>query len=351
MPVSGQTLRRRVPRRWLWLTAMAAAVLVAGVVAVGVWHRPPPRVALPLRAAGEIALPGDSSRFDYASLDAERGLLFVAHLGASEIVEIDVHAGSIVRVIHGVEQVHGVLVVPQRRRVYATATAANTMVVLDEDTGAQIQQAPTGDYPDGLAFDPIHAAVWTTNETGGSETVIDADSGQVRGTVQLDGEAGNVAYDPQGRQMLAAVQTRNEVAVIDLARLSVTRHVPLPGCDHPHGLTLDPEHRLAFVACDANATLLTIDLTTWAVAATQRVGDNPDVLAFDPAPGRLYVAAESGWLTILDEHDRTLTVAGRSHLADGAHVVAVDPTTHRSYYPIPHGTAGHPSLLIYQPTP
>lgn len=104
------------------------------------------------------------------------------------------------------------------------------------------------------------------------------------------------------------------------------------------------------MACDANATLLTVDLNTWAVVGAHRVGDNPDVLAFDPAAGRLYVAAESGWLTILDEHDRTLTVAGSSHLAAGAHVVAVDPTTHRSFYPVPHGHAGGPTLLIFRPT-
>jgi DNA-binding beta-propeller fold protein YncE len=339
---------RLLRRRWLWLAAALTAVAVAVVVAVVVWHRPPPTVPLPVHAVGQIALPGDSSRFDYASLDTERGLLFIAHLGASEIVVVDVHAGSVVRVIHGVDQVHGVLVVPQRHRVYATATGANTMIILDEDTGAQLAQAPTGEYPDGLAYDPIHATIWTTNETGGSETIIDADNGQVRGTVPLGGEAGNVAYDPPTRQMLAAVQTRNELAVIDPATLAITRRVSLPGCDHSHGLTLDPDHRLAFVACDANATLLTVDMNTWTVVGTHRVGDNPDVLAYDPAAGRLYVAAESGWLTILDEHDRNLTGTGRAHLADGAHVVAVDPTTHRSFYPVPHGERGAPALLIFQ---
>jgi hypothetical protein len=64
------------------------AAIAAVVVAALVRHQPPPRVTLPLRQVGEIALPGDSSRFDYASLDTERGLLFIAHLGASEIIEI-----------------------------------------------------------------------------------------------------------------------------------------------------------------------------------------------------------------------------------------------------------------------
>jgi hypothetical protein len=61
------------------------------------------------------------------------------------------------------------------------------------------------------------------------------------------------------------------------------------------------------------------------------------------------VAAESGWLAILDEHDRHLVVTGSGRLADAAHVVAVDPGTHRSYYPIPAGHDGRPVLLVFDP--
>jgi hypothetical protein len=86
------------------------------------------------------------------------------------------------------------------------------------------------------------------------------------------------------------------------------------------------------------------------VTGTNSVGDGPDVLAYDPPAHRLYVAAESGWVTILDLHDSQLAVVGNDHLADGAHVVAVDPNTHRSYYPIPAGSDGHPALLERQAT-
>src|SRR5205807_2282824 len=82
--------------------------------------------------------------------------------------------------------------------------------------------------------------VWTTNESGGSETVINADTNQVTGTIDLGGEAGNVYYDPVAGQMLVDVQSRNQLAVIDPTALTITRRVPLPGCDHDHGLSLDP---------------------------------------------------------------------------------------------------------------
>jgi DNA-binding beta-propeller fold protein YncE len=153
--------------------------------------------------------------------------------------------------------------------------------------------------------------------------VIDAVTGAVRGTVALGAEAGNVAYDPNSDQMLVAVQGHNQLAIIDPATLTVTARVPLPGCQHSHGLALDPGNRLAFLACDGNATLLTVDLTTRKITGTNTVGEDPDVLGYDQNAHRLYVAAESGLLSVLDLHDRHLSVTGSDHLADGAHVVTL----------------------------
>jgi DNA-binding beta-propeller fold protein YncE len=335
------------------LVSGAVAVLVAAGAAAFVLTRGPsaPNSPLPLRTVHELALPGDNSRFDYASLDAQRGLLFVAHLGASEVIEIDVRANKVVRTIPNLSDVHGVLVVPALRRVYATATGANQVVALNEDTGEVINHAPTGNYPDGIAYDPRRNAIWTTNETGGTETVVDADNATVRGSVNLGGEVGNVVYDSTADLMLVDVQGRNDLAIIDPASLVVTKRVSLPGCDHDHGLALDTAARLAFVACDGNATLLTVDMNTWQVTGTNLVGADPDVLAYDTSAHRLYVACESVTVSILDLRDGRLTVAGSDHLADGAHVVAVDSGTHRSYYPVPAGSDGRPALLERESTP
>src|SRR5262249_54821202 len=132
--------------------------------------------------------------------------------------------------------------------------------------------------------------------------------------------------------------------------MTVSQRVALPGCDHPHGLSVDGPDRLVFVACERNATLATVDQTNWNTLGTNPVGEDPDVLAYDGGARRLYVAAESGTLTTLDLRDHTLAVSGSGHLADNAHVVAVDPDTHRSYYPVPSGSNGHPALLEREPS-
>jgi DNA-binding beta-propeller fold protein YncE len=305
---------------------------------------------LPLRLVSETALSGGPVRFDYAALDAERGRLFIAHMGAGELIEVDVHAHAVVRTVPKLPDIHGIIVVPDKHRVYATATGNNQMVAIDEDSGQVVFRAPTDTYPDGLAHDPVRRTVWTTNESAGTETVIDADSGAVRATVPLGGEVGNVVYDPPTDRMVVAVQGRNDLAVIDPVSFTVTQRIPTPGCDHPHGQALDVTDQLMFVGCEANATMVTVDLANRHVIDHHGVGETPDVLAYDPGANRVYVAAESGWVSIFDHDHGHLTVRGSAHLADGAHSLALDPTTHHSYIPIPKDHNGLPVLQEYEPT-
>ncbi|WP_231611583.1 YncE family protein [Rhodococcus sp. CX] len=192
-----------------------------------------------MRQVAQVELTGGPVRFDYTSLDSGRGLLFIAHMGAGEIVEVDVRSHQVVRTVTDVPDVHGVLAVPDKHRVYATATGRNQLVAFDEDTGEVLFTAPTGEYPDGLAYDPIRNTVWTTNEHAGTETVVDADSGAVRATVDLGGEVSNVVYDPVIARMVVAVQGRGDLAEIDPAGYTVTDRIPIPGCDSPHGQVLD----------------------------------------------------------------------------------------------------------------
>jgi DNA-binding beta-propeller fold protein YncE len=240
---------------------------------------------------------------------------------------------------------HGVLVVPAVGRVYATATDAHELLTIDERTSKVLARAPAGEYPDGIAYDSNDRRVYVSDESGGVETVFSA-SGHRIGTVSLGGEAGNVQYDPVSRRVLADVQTRNEVAVISTRTNRVIRRVALPGCDHDHGLLVDAPRRLAFVACDGNAKLLTLDLSRMKVTGTASVGRSPDVLAFDTSLRRLYVSAESGDIAVFAEHSHGLEKLAQGFLAPEAHVVAVDTRTHFVYFPLQSG----PVVRIMKPT-
>jgi DNA-binding beta-propeller fold protein YncE len=333
----------------VWSTPLAMLLAAVAVAAGCSSTHVPDSGELPLRRVSETPLTGGAARFDYMALDTGRGLLFVAHMGAGELIEVDVRAHTVVRTLPDLPDVHGVIVVPDRHRVYATATDRNQIVAMDEDSGAVVFTAATGTYPDGLAYDPVRNAVWTTNEHAGSETVIDADTGSVRGTVTLGDEVGNVIYDATTDRMLVAVQGRGDLAVIDPGSFVVGQRIPMAGCDQPHGQALANDAQVMFVGCAGNATLVTVDVAGRTVIDHRKVGESPDVLVYDAGAHRVYVAGEDGWLSVFDHTTGSLTPLGTAHLAEGAHSLALDPATHHTYYPIPNGGSG-PVLWEFEPT-
>ena len=287
-------------------------------------------------------------RFDYVSLDARSNKLYVAHMNASQLLVVDVRSLKIVKTL-AVPGVHGVISVPQLGRVFASATDVQRVLTIDAKTESIIASAPAGKYPDGLAYAPIERHVFVSDEGGGVETVINA-RGQRIATIPLGGAAGNVQYDSGSGHVLVDVQTRNDVAVIDPKKNRIIGRIPMPGCVNDHGLYIDSVHRLAFVACDGNAVLLTLDLRSMTVTGRASVGDSPDVLAFDTSSRRLYVSAESGVVAVFAETEHSLRKLGQGFLATEAHTVAVDPRTHLVYFPLQSGSTGRAQLLIMKPS-
>src|SRR5439155_228619 len=83
---------------------------------------------------------------------------------------------------------------------YATATGANQLAVIDGASGAVVARVPTGDYPDGLAYDPDDRKVFVSNERGGTVTVVDATTNRRVADVELGGDTGNTQYDGRPRR-------------------------------------------------------------------------------------------------------------------------------------------------------
>lgn len=140
----------------------------------------------------------------------------------------------------------------------------------------------------------------------------------------------------------------NEVVAIVPATTKIVGRYPLPGIKNPHGIALDMVNRLAFIAGEENHSLAVVDLNSMKVLSVHQVGDDPDVLAFDPSLKRLYVSAESGTVSVFRETERDLRLLGQFNMPH-AHTVAFDPKSHLVYFPL-ENVAGHPLLRIMRPT-
>jgi hypothetical protein len=304
---------------------------------------------LPLRTIRDVPLSGGSTRFDYQSFDPNTGRLYIAHLGDDSMVVFDANKEVLVGEVKNLARVHGILAVPELHRIYASATGSNELAIIDDNTLEIVARAPAGDYPDGVAYASKASKIYVSDLHGKTDTVIDAKTNQRLTTISLGGGAGNTQYDSASEHIFATVHRQNELAEIDPSNDQIIGRYPLPGCSESHGLLIDSEHRLAFVACEGNAKLAVFDLEAKKMTAIQSVGADPDVLAFDKGLGRLYVSAESGIITVFDERGRKLEKMGEGFFAPNAHSVAVDSKTHRVYFPL-QSVGGKPVLRVAVPT-
>jgi hypothetical protein len=93
---------------------------------------------LPLKALADVPLSGGTTRLDYQSLDSATGRLYIAHLGSDLMTVFDVNKQVVVGDVKDLKKVHGVLVVPDLHRVYASATGTNELAVIDDQTLAVV---------------------------------------------------------------------------------------------------------------------------------------------------------------------------------------------------------------------
>jgi YVTN family beta-propeller protein len=305
--------------------------------------------ALPLKVLTDIPLTGGTTRLDYQSLDSGSGRLYIAHLGSDLMTVFEVNKQTIVGDVKDLKHVHGVLAVPELHRVYASATGTNELAVIDDQSLRVIARVPAGDYPDGIAYASKENKIYVSDLHGKSDTVIDAKTNQRLTTISLGGGAGNSQYDSVSDRIFVTVDGREELAEIDPNSDQVAARYPLTGCQGSHGLLIDSENRLAFAACEENSKLVVFDLQSKKATDTLSVGADPDVLAFDTTLHRLYVSAESGNISIFEEHDRRLQKVAEGFFAANAHTVAVDSRTHRVYWPL-QNVGGKPVLRITVPS-
>jgi DNA-binding beta-propeller fold protein YncE len=295
----------------------------------------------------DVPLPGRPGRFDYQSLDGRSGRLYIAEMGAGGLIAFDTRTRRVVARAGGLPKATGVLAIPELQRVYVSAPGSHRVAILDDSTLRTIGSVEGITFPDGLAYAADAGKVFVSDEFGGHEIVIDAGNNRMRAAIPLGGEAGNTQYDSIGRQILVAVQTRNELVTIDPVSERITGRYHLSGADRPHGVLVDGPRRIAFVANEGNQKLLVVDLRTMGVTSEQSVGREPDVLAFDMILRRLYAASESGVVTVFGARQKRLEYWG-TYTAPQAHSVEVNSTTHEIYLPLAN-VGGRPVLRILAP--
>lgn len=314
----------------LLFTVMALSFISFGHVSVqtdGPVHRC-------LRTVADIRLPGNPTRFDYQSIDPERSLLFIAHLGDNAVTVFDLKSHRVLRNITGVPGPHGILAVPELGKVFVSATGANEIYVLDEKSLTVVGKVRGGYFPDGIGYAAQAGRIFVSDEFGKTVSVIDARSLKPVRTIKIGGRVGNTHYDPASNLIYTADESANELTEINPSTLEITGRIKLPGCGGAHGFTIGEMPHYAYVTGEDNSSLVVVDLANRKVIQTFAVGSGPDVLAIDDGLNLLYVASESGVITIFKIGGARISKLCEWKLWAHAHTVSVDQATHMVYFPL-----------------
>ena len=309
-------------------------LLISMVLAFG--FRPQAQGSSPtLKKIAEFDLPGPAGkRFDYLTIDSEDHYLISAHLAAGQTYVIDLRTNKVVATVAGTPGAEGVEYVPELKKFYTSNAGDNTIGVIDLRQMKVVKRIPTDRKPDGSSYAAPFHKLYVSDERGKAEAVVDVTKDEVVKTLHFNSETGMPQYDPVARKVYVNLQDENIFAVIDPATDEVIGRYQVGRCKGNHGMTLDPEHHLAFLSCEGNNLMTVFDLDKHQPIAYLSMADDPDVIKFDPALGRIYAACYSGAISVFHQDDpqhyRKLEDFKVQH---AVHSLAVDEETHRVYTP------------------
>ena len=274
---------------------------------------------------------GGEGGWDYLAVDSEVNRCYISH--QNHVVVFDTAKEKVIGDINNTPGVHGIAIATGHNKGYISNGGDNSVTVFDTATLKETGRIKVGNRPDAILFDPATKRVFTFNAGSKDCTVIDAVKDTNIGTIPLGGKPEFAQSDEMGL-VFVNIEDKNEIAVIDAEKLTVTNRWSIAPCESPSGLAIDLKNKRLFSAC-SNGKMAITDYATGKVIATPAIGKGPDAAAFDPEKGLAFSSnGQDGTLTVIKEEPIgrfRFSVVETVATAPMARTMALDTKTHRIY--------------------
>jgi DNA-binding beta-propeller fold protein YncE len=183
---------------------------------------------------------------------------------------------------------------------------------------------------DGMAYDAASRHVFVTDGDGQLLNVIDAVSARKIASLPLGGQPEFPAADGNGHVFVNIESTR-EIVAIDAKALAITVRWPIPDCESPHGLAMDPVTQRLFTSC-ANGKLFVVDAQNGHIVAAIAIGKGSDAVAFDAKRRLVFSSNGEGTLSVIAEKSADeFVLLGNVPTIRGARTMTLDPDNGRIF--------------------
>ena len=261
----------------------------------------------------------------------------MAHTDFGTVDVIDPDRLEVVGVIEGCPEGSGVLCAGGSRLAFAASRGSGKVLVLDPDQLGIVREIAVGPKPNGLAWDQSRGQLLVADVDSDDQAarIASASTGEVMSRTRLPGRPRWCVFEATGDRYLLNIRDPScLISLTPLGEISASWPVSSRG---PHGLDLDRERGLAFVACDGGQVIV-VDIADGSGLAAIPTSGEPDAIWFNPSRQHLYVAVGNpGVVDIVDTARNRLTESVRTE--PGAHTTAFDVERQRLYVFLPGSAA------------
>ncbi len=205
-------------------------------------------------------------------------MLYVTTEITDTISVVDPRTRAVVRRIPtGQKESHMLALTRDGRRAYTSNVHAGTVSAVDltgEKPPVFIAVSP---YAQRITLSVDDTMAFTADQEQPRLAVIDTRANAGARWVPLPGIAFSTAATPDGRSLVVTFPGRNEVGLLDLTTMQVTRTLAVPPT--PQAVVVSSDGARAFVSCDRSGQVAVLDLRTWRLERAIESGPMADGLA------------------------------------------------------------------------
>ena len=273
---------------------------------------------------------GAPDRWDFVTFDPTSGRVYVAH--QDRVAVVDGRTARLLGEVAGIAGgTHGIAIAPRTGTAYTDDGEAGTAIPFDLVTLKTQPPIKVDADADTVAADPASGHIFVIDGDPGKISVIDPATRAVVATIDGGGKLEFAVADGTGHIYVNG-EAKREVLSVDTRTNRVTARWPIPACESPHGLAVDPATHRLFVSCE-NARLMVVNADGGAIVATLPIGRGSDAVVFD-AKRKLVLSSNGidGTLTVIRQKDAdTYAPAATIKTLVSGRTMAIDPATGRLF--------------------
>jgi len=274
-----------------------------------------------------VELTGTHGKFDFIKIDSINHRLLACHTGNGSLDVIDTATSKLIKSVP-TGNAQGVAIDAKSGRYFVSCSKPRKMVIVDstklEVTGEVTLSGPA----DLVAYHPDTNRVFVCNDEKPEMWIIDPETKTITSTITFPGGGmEDLDFDKKGEFLFQCLKDSSQLAKLDPKSAKIVDIWSTSPAEKPHGLAMMASEDHALIVA-GNGKLGLFDLGSGKIITTADIAQKVDEIAYDPGAQRVYCASGLGTISVVDLDHSKLTTQPLLPSSQGAHSIAVDPTTH-----------------------